>query len=351
MQQDNMGDTEPVNPLYDMNSAPEVQKGDLMMSSGSSNPMYDFLSSEGTNGHADSNDLLGLDSSNQVNGSIEKDTNANQSEDFDGLNQNGGETIEDFDPFGGTSETAPVVDEFSSKNEAIEDFEQESGSGEQEGGSSTSGELLVDSDVSNTRLVPEEDLQGETAEPQESEDLLGGAMEPQVTEEKGMDDPVEEAVEKEEQLLVEAKELYEEEPPKTENGDQSESLMDQEKPESEEGLGEFTQSEETTEQNNAPEEDQGIVDIQQEEPVEVQQIEDSVPPPEPQPEEKLEEPAAVEEISQPEVQGWWGIFTNEAGIFIFDMNMVFFKIPHVFFIKCEHFLRLFRSLSGLKLNG
>lgn len=189
MQQDNMEDTEPVNPLYDMNSVPEVQKGDLMMSSGSSNPMYDFLSSEGTNGHADSNDLLGLDSSNQndalpseenqVNGSIEKDACANQSGDLEGLDQNGGQAIEDLDPFGVNVETTPVVDELSTKNESIEELEQESGSFEQEGGSSTSGELLVDSDVSNTRLVPEEDIQEETTEPKESEDLLGGSVEPQ----------------------------------------------------------------------------------------------------------------------------------------------------------------------------
>lgn len=328
MQQDNMDDTEPVNPLYDMNSVPEVQKGDLMMSSGSSNPMYDFLSSEGTNGHADSNDLLGLDSSNQndallseenqVNGSIEKDACANQSGELEGLDQNGGQVIEDFDPFGGNVETTPVVDELSTKNESIEELEQESGSFEQEGGSSTSGELLVDSDVPNTRLVPEEDIQGETTEPkesedllggavepQESEDLLGGAMEPQQTDEIKVEDPVEETVEQEEQLLAETGAPVEVEPPMTEFKDQGESLMDQGNPEAEEALGDFSQTAEATEQVEAPEEDQEIVDVQQEDLVEVQQSEDNISAPPPQPEEEEEE-LTTEEASQQIVQGWCG---------------------------------------------
>lgn len=313
MQQDNMEDTEPVNPLYDMNSVPEVQKGDLMMSSGSSNPMYDFLSSEGTNGHADSNDLLGLDSSNQndalpseenqVNGSIEKDACANQSGDLEGLDQNGGQAIEDLDPFGINVETTPVVDELSTKNESIEELEQESGSFEQEGGSSTSGELLVDSDVSNTRLVPEEDIQEETTEPKESEDLLGGSVEPQQTDEMKVEDPVEENVEQEEQLLAETGAPVEVEPPMTEFEDQGESLMDPGKPEAEEVLGDFSQTAETTEQVEAPEEDQEI--FQQEDLVEVQQSEDKITAPPPQPEEELEEPTP-EEASEQIVQGWWG---------------------------------------------
>lgn len=339
MQQDNMEDTEPVNPLYDMNSVPEVQKGDLMMSSGSSNPMYDFLSSEGTNGHADSNDLLGLDSSNQndalpseenqVNGSIEKDACANQSGDLEGLDQNGGQAIEDLDPFSVNVETTPVVDELSTKNESIEELEQESGSFEQEGGSSTSGELLVDSDVSNTRFVPEEDIQEETTEPKESEDLLGGsvepqesgdllggavepqesgdllggAVEPQQTDEMKVEDPVEENVEQEEQLLAETGAPVEVEPPMTEFEDQGESLMDPGKPEAEEVLGDFSQTAETTEQVEAPEEDQEI--FQQEDLVEVQQSEDKITAPPPQPEEELEEPTP-EEASEQIVQGWWG---------------------------------------------
>lgn len=339
MQQDNMEDAEPVNPLYDMNSVPEVQKGDLMMSSGSSNPMYDFLSSEGTNGHADSNDLLGLDSSNQndalpseenqVNGSIEKDACANQSGDLEGLDQNGGQAIEDLDPFGVNVETTPVVDELSTKNESIEELEQESGSFEQEGGSSTSGELLVDSDVSNTRLVPEEDIQEETTEPKESEDLLGGsvepqesgdllggavepqesgdllggAVEPQQTDEMKVEDPVEENVEQEEQLLAETGAPVEVETPMTEFEDQGESLMDPGKPEAEEVLGDFSQTAETTEQVEAPEEDQEI--FQQEDLVEVQQSEDKITAPPPQPEEELEEPTP-EEASEQIVQGWWG---------------------------------------------
>ncbi|XP_048730707.2 titin-like isoform X6 [Ostrea edulis] len=275
MQQDNMEETEPVNPLYDMNSVPEVQKGDLMMSSGSSNPMYDFLSTEGTNGHTNSNDLLGIESSNQadllgsetnhVNGSVEVDASVTQSEGLDGQNQNGGETIDDFDLLGGNVERTPAVDEFPPKIEAIEDLEQESGSVEQEGGSSTSGELLVDSDVPNTRLVPEEDLLGETsAQSQEPEDLLGGAVEPQVMEENNVEEAVKETVEQEEQLLVETMTPAEEGPSMTNDMDQGESLTNQGGPELGELLGDFSQNAEKTEQEMAPEEDQKTVEVPQE---------------------------------------------------------------------------------------
>jgi hypothetical protein len=385
MEQDNMEETDAVNPLYDMNSVPEVQKGDLMMSSGSTNPMYDFLSSEGTNGHTNSNDLLDIGSSNQdllgseknhVNGSLEVEASVTQSEGLDGQNQNGGGTIDDFDLLGGNVATTPAVDEFAPKNEAIEDFEQESGSVEQEGGSSTSGELLVDSDVPNTRLVPEDDLLGETSpepqesqdllggavepqesqdllggavepqesqdllggamEPKESQDLLGGAVEPQVVEENKVEEAVEETVEHEEQLLVETSAPVEEEPSTTNNADQDESH--QGGPESEGLLGDFSQNTEATEQEMAPEEDQKtvdapqeIVEVQQEIPEEivdvpqekddvqqletstdqteeVQQEETSTGPREEeaaplQLEEKAEEPAPVEDVSQQVVQG------------------------------------------------
>ncbi|XP_062592118.1 titin-like isoform X11 [Saccostrea cucullata] len=289
MQQDNMGDTEPVNPLYDVNSVPEVQKGDLMMSSGSSNPMYDFLSTEGTNGHANSDDLLGLDSSNQrdllgseknqVNGSVEMDAGASKSAELDVFNENNGQSNDNLVDMSGNIETTPVVDEFSPKNEAIEDLEQESGSVEQEGGSSTSGELLVDSDVTNTRLVPEEDLLGETTPAKESEDLLGGAMEADVVEET-----TQEAVEQEEQPEDEVP--TEEEPVRTENGDQTESLMDQGGPVSEDLIGDFSQNAEVVEQERVPAEQEEIVEVQQE-AVEEQTEEDTSPP---QPEEPVREP-------------------------------------------------------------
>ncbi|XP_061172385.1 putative mediator of RNA polymerase II transcription subunit 29 [Saccostrea echinata] len=323
MQQDNMGDTEPVNPLYDVNSVPEVQKGDLMMSSGSSNPMYDFLSTEGTNGHTNSDDLLGLDSSNQgdllgseknqVNGSVEMDAGVNKSEELDVFNENGRQSNDNIVDISGNMETTPVVDEFSPKNEAIEDLEQESGSLEQEGGSSTSGELLVDSDVTNTRLIPEDDLQGETTSAKESEDLLGGAMEPDVVEESKVEESKEEAVEQEEQPLDEVP--TEEEPVMTENVDQSESLMDQGGPVSEELIGDFSQNAEVNEQEREPEEQQELVEVQQEEVVEEQTEEDTGPPQpeepvdEPAPEtfreptpEKIEEPAVVEDVSQQFIQ-------------------------------------------------